>query len=298
METLQGLGPEQLGHFLDMAWHWAEAFVPRLVAAIIILTIGLVVAAWLDRLVRSLLGNVHMDPTLRPILAAAVRYAVVVLVAVVALTQLGIQTASLFAVIGAAGLAIGLALQGTLSNIAAGMMLLWLRPFHVGDYIEVGAQSGEVQEIGLFVCQLKTFDGLFLFLPNSAIWNQPLKNHTRNGGRLISVTVNVPATAELDRARQVLVDVASKVPTALPGQPPKVFIDKFDAGASMLNLMIWATPQGAGDIERRIIEQSKHALESLGDGFKPTQITRVVPPDSDPSRYLEGRDPWSRQAHR
>ena len=298
MDPLQNLGPQQLGHFVDMAWHWAEAFVPRLIAAIVILTIGFVVAGWLNRLVRSLLGNVHMDPTLRPILAAVVRYSVIVLVIVVALTQLGIQTASLFAVIGAAGIAIGLALQGTLSNIAAGIMLLWLRPFHVGDYIEVAGQSGAVQEIGLFVCQLRTFDGLFLFLPNSSIWNQPLKNHTRNGGRLISVNVSVPATAELDRVRQTLIDLASKIPSALPGQPPKVFIDKFDGAVLIMSLMIWATPQGAGDIERRIIEQSKHALESLGDGFKPTQITRVVPPDSDPSRYLEGRDPWSRQAHR
>jgi len=298
METLQSLGPQQLGHFFDVTWNWVEVFVPRLLAALIILALGFVIAGWLDRLVRGLLRNVRMDPTLPPILAASVRYAVIVLVIVVALTQLGIQTASLLAVIGAAGLAIGLALQGTLSNIAAGMMLLWLRPFHIGDYIEVGAQSGAVQEIGLFVCHLRTFDGLFLFLPNSAIWNQPLKNHTRNGGRLISVTVSVPATAELDRTRQALLDVASKVPSALPGQTPQIFIDKLDGGASMLNLMLWATPQGAGDIERRIIEQSKQALEALGDGFKPTQIVRTVPPDNDPSRYLESRDPWTRASHR
>ena len=84
------------------------------------------------------------------------RYAVLILVAIGALGQLGIQTTSLLAVIGAAGLAIGLALQGTLSNIAAGIMLLWLRPFHVGDFIEVSGHAGAVEEIGLFVCQLRT----------------------------------------------------------------------------------------------------------------------------------------------
>ncbi len=274
-----------------MAWHWAEAFLPRLVAAVLILAVGFIVAGWLDRLVRRLLGDVRMDPTLRPIMAAVVRYAVIILVIVVGLSQLGIQTASLFTVIGAAGLAIGLALQGTLSNIAAGMMLLWLRPFHVGDYIEVAGQSGSVEEIGLFVCQLQTFDGLFLFLPNASIWNQPLKNHTRNGGRLVSINVTVPASADLARVQRALIDVGSKAPCALPNRPPRVFIDKFDGGNLILNLTLWATPQGAGDVERQIIEASKQALEALGDNLKPTQIVRTVPPDSDPSRFLEGRRP-------
>jgi len=291
MNALQNLGPEQMGHLLDMAWLWTAAFVPRFVAALIILVVGFFIAGWLERLVRRLLSDVRMDPTLRPIMAAIVRYAVVILVIVIGLSQLGIQTASLFTVIGAAGLAIGLALQGTLSNIAAGMMLLWLRPFHVGDYIEVAGQSGAVEEIGLFVCQLRTFDGLFLFLPNSSIWNQPLKNHTRNGGRLVSINVSVPATADLRRVQQTLIDVASKSPSALPDRTPKVFIDKFDGGNLILNLMIWTTPQGAGDIERQIIVSAKQALEALGDGLKPTQIIRTVPPDNDPSRFLEERRP-------
>jgi small conductance mechanosensitive channel len=292
MDTLQSLSPQQFGHFLDVAWLWTEEFVPRVVATVIIVVLGFFVASWLDRLVRRLLGNVRMDPTLRPILGAVVRYSVTVLAIVVGLSQLGIQTASLLAVVGAAGLAIGLALQGTLSNIAAGMMLLWLRPFHVGDYIEVGGQSGAVEEIGLFVCQLRTFDGLFLFMPNSSIWNQPLKNHTRNGGRLISVSVSVPATADLDRVRQTLIDVASKMPNALPGRSPEVFVDKLDGGKVILTLTIWSTPQGAGDIERRIIEQARQAVDALGETTAPSQIVRTVPPDGDPSRFLESRRPW------
>src|SRR5256885_4046806 len=287
----QDLDSQQFGHLFEIGWHWAEAFLPRLIAALIILTVGFLVAGWIGRVLVRLLGDVHIDPTLRPILAAAVRYAVIVLVIVLGLSQLGIQTASLLAVVGAAGLAIGLALQGTLSNIAAGMMLLWLRPFHVGDYIEAGTQNGVVEEIGLFVCELRTFDGLFLFLPNSTMWNQPLKNHTRNGGRLVSVNVAVPATADLDRVRTTLVEVASKAPSVLPERPPKAFLEKFDGSNFILNLMVWATPQGAGDIERTIILGAKQALDSLGDSDKPSQITRTVPPDSDPSRFLEGRRP-------
>src|SRR5690348_6661370 len=165
------VNPQTLTHLADVTWQWAETFLPRLLAAAAMLVAGFIVAGWVERALRRLLGGVgHVDPTLKPILGAAARYTVVILTVIAALSQLGIQTASLLAVVGAAGLAVGLALQGTLSNIAAGIMLLWLRPFHLGDYIEVAGQSGAVQEIGLFVCQLKTFDGLFLFLPNSAIW--------------------------------------------------------------------------------------------------------------------------------
>src|SRR5262249_39939192 len=91
-----------------------------------------------------------------------VRYSILILVFIAALSQVGVQTASLFAVLGAAGIAIGLALQGTLSNIAAGLTLLWPRPFRVGDFIEVNGMVGTVGEIGLFVCHLETFDGIFL----------------------------------------------------------------------------------------------------------------------------------------
>ena len=162
---------------------------------------------------------------------------------------------------------------------------------HVFVNLRLRDRVGLTPAIHEAVCQLRTFDGLFLFLPNSSIWNQPLKNHTRNGGRLISVNIGVPATADIARVQQTLVDIAAKTPSALPDRPPKVFIDKVDGGNLILNLMVWSAPQGAGDIERKIIEASKQAIEALGENLKPTQIVRAVPPDSDPSRFLEGKRP-------
>jgi small conductance mechanosensitive channel len=122
--------PTHLDRLADVAWTWAAAFLPRLVAAVVILVIGTILARWVSRAVDKVSRRTtHIDPTLRPVLASMIRYAVLILVLIVALSQVGIQTASLLAVVGAAGLAIGLALQGTLSNFAAGLMLLWLRPF-------------------------------------------------------------------------------------------------------------------------------------------------------------------------
>ena len=283
------VNPQTLTHLADVTWQWAETFLPRLLAALAILVAGFVIAGWVERALRRLLGGVgNVDPTLKPILGAAARYAVVILTVIAALSQLGIQTASLLAVVGAAGLAVGLALQGTLSNIAAGIMLLWLRPFRIGDYIEVGGQSGTVEEIGLFNCRLRTFDGLFLFMPNSAIWNTPLKNDTRNGGRLLNVDVGLPATADLERARKTLIEVATKIPGVKSTPAPQTFLASFAGGALVLSLMTWTTAYDVGTVERAIVEGIKRALDALGDDFKPTQIVRTVPPDNDPSRFLGG----------
>jgi small conductance mechanosensitive channel len=283
---------QQLAHAADMVWSWVTLFAPRLAAALAITIAGFLAVDWLARLLRQVLAGVrYMDTTLKPVLVSIVRYTALILVVIAALSQLGIQTTSLLAVVGAAGLAIGLALQGTLSNIAAGIMLLWLRPFHIGDFIEVAGQSGEIKEIGLFVCHLRTYDGLFLFLPNSTIWNTPLKNYTRNGGRLVSVNIAVAASADLERTRQTLLDVAAGTPGTLKHPPPATFVDSVNDGAMVLNLAVWTIPQGAGTVERAIIESAKRGLEALGDGFAPKQIQRVAPPDNDPSRYLIGREP-------
>lgn len=288
----QDVNPQALNHFADATWRWAESFAPRLIAALVILIVGFIVAGWVEHALRRLLNRVtHVDPTLSPILGAAARYAIIILTVIAALSQLGVQTASLLAVVGAAGLAIGLALQGTLSNIAAGIMLLWLRPFRIGDYIEVHGQSGTVEEIGLFNCRLRTFDGLFLFLPNSAIWNAPLKNDTRNGARLLSVDVSLPATVDLERARQTLIEVATNLPGVMPTPAPQAFFASFAGGAPVLSLMVWTTARDAGGVERAIIDSVKRALDAQGDSFKPTQIVRTVPPDSDPSRFLTAGKP-------
>jgi small conductance mechanosensitive channel len=216
-----------------------------------------------------------------------IRYAVLILVLIVALSQVGIQTASLLAVVGAAGLAIGLALQGTLSNFAAGLMLLWLRPFRLGDFIEVGAIAGTVREMGLFACHLETFDGMFLFAPNSAIWNTPLKNHTRNAGRLVSIDVTVASNADIDRARDILVAMAERDSRVLKMPPPHVFVDSLTGTGLLLNLRIWASHDDVGELQHTIIEQAMHELEDAGiEALQPQQVVRIIPPDSDPSRLL------------
>lgn len=287
------LSPEGIDRAIDVAWTWTAAFLPRFIAAILILIVGSIVARWLSRAIFTATSrSAHIDATVRSMLAAIVRYSILILVFIAALSQIGLQTASLFAVLGAACIAIGLALQGTLSNIAAGLMLLWLRPFHVGDFIEVNGMAGTVREIGLFVCHHETFDGIFLFAPNSTIWNQALRNHTRNAGRLVSVNVTVPSKADLDRVRDILLTMARGDRRVLERPQPRVFVESLSGAGLLLNLRVWARHESVAELQREIVEHAKAELDSGTETLQPQQVVRVVPPDSDPSRLLSPAQPY------
>ena len=172
----------------------------------------LIIGFWLSgraaKFIRVQTGKIsRADPTLSPILASIARYAGLILTFVVALGQFGIQTTSIIAVLGAAGLAIGLALQGTLSNVAAGIMLLLLRPFGVGDWIEANGISGTVREIGLFATQIDTFENIYISVPNSSIWSSIIINHSRHDVRRMDIDIGIGYESDLDVAEQALMSL-------------------------------------------------------------------------------------------
>jgi small conductance mechanosensitive channel len=280
--------PTALQRLSDFAWTSAELFLPPLILALVILVAGVVAANWAARTVTAALARTgHIDETARPALATAARYGILILTFIAALSQIGVQTTSLLAALGAAGLAIGLALQGTLANIAAGIMLLWLRPFRVGDYIEIvsgTAFAGTVKEIGLFACMLETYDGLFVFAPNSAIWTFPLRNHSRTAGRLVSFNVGLAPGADLERARAILLEAIGEEPGVLREPPPEVFVANLTGGAPLATCRLWAAHESIGPVQRSMLEAARRALDAAG--LPPTELVRTIPADSDPSRLL------------
>jgi small conductance mechanosensitive channel len=290
------LAPRNLDALTAMAWTWAVAFTPRVLAAAAILTIGVYISRWMSKVTIDIAERTgRVDQTIEPIVRTSLRYAILILVIVAALSQLGVQTASLLAVLGAAGLAIGLALQGTLSNIAAGIMLIWLRPFRVGDYIEVIAGNpiaGTVKEIGLFACLIQNYDGPVLFAPNSTIWNFALRNHNRNGGRRVSLSVGLSEKADLEKARAILLETMASDGRVLKTPAPDVFVDQLDGGDFSLTCRLWTTPANVGDVQRSMIARAKRRLESAAaDSLAPNHIARIAPPDSDPSRLMTAEVP-------
>ena len=144
----------------------------EVLGAVLILLFGWIVAGWAGRATRNAVERIAwMDGTIKPLIASIVRYLIVIITIVAVLNRFGVQTTSIIAVLGAAGLAVGLALQGTLSNVAAGVMILFLRPFKVGDYVSAAGTAGTVAEVGLFTTELTTPDNVFISVPNSQIIN-------------------------------------------------------------------------------------------------------------------------------
>jgi small conductance mechanosensitive channel len=286
----QIVSPHQLDFYTSMLWTWSVAFLPRLITTLLLLAAGFWLSGWAARNLRVILARAgHVDTTLQPIIAAIVRYAILIFVFMAALSQIGIQTASLFAVLGAAGLAVGLALQGTLTNIAAGIMLLWLRPFHLNDYIEVPANniSGRVKDIGLFVCLLETFEGITIFAPNSTIWNSALRNHSRSSGRLISFIVTLPNSANVGKAAHVVTGMLGNDERVLKSPQPLVFVEAQTASGILLNCSFHVPADKVGEVQRSIIGDAERQLAAAGiETMTPQQIARVIPPDSDPSRIM------------
>ncbi len=173
-----GIDPQTV---LPTLIHLLTTWGVKVIAAIVVLVAGRFIAGWARRLVRKVLQRSGTDATLVPFLASALYYFIVAFVAIAVLGMVGIQTASLVAILGAAGLAIGLALQGALSSVAAGVMLLLFRPFRVGDSIEAGGNAGIVETIGLFFTTLTTGDNVLIIIPNARVYGGTLKNFSARG---------------------------------------------------------------------------------------------------------------------
>jgi len=282
------LAVARVNSFAGVAWSWTAAFTPRVVAAVIIIVGGLLLSYWLRRMVRGMAARSHrFDPTLEPVLIAAIRYSFVILIVLLVLNQLGIQTTSLLAVLGAAGLAVGLALQGTLSNIAAGIMLLWLRPFRIGDYIDVNHISGRVEETGLFACVIRTYDGARLFAPNSTIWNFALRNNTATGRRLLAIGVTLGGDAETP-GRTAIEAALKAVPGVLDNPVPEIFLDSVGTGNVTLTCLLWTRSTDYGRMQREIAARIRAELAAAG--IAPADIlgiARVAPDPADPMRFVD-----------
>lgn len=206
----------------------------------------------------------RMDPTLLPLFAGIAGYAVYIVAIVIVLDIFGVNTNSIVALLGAAGLAVGLALKDTLSNIASGIMMLILRPFRVGDYITFSGTGGTVEEISLFTTILQTPDGQYISAPNSNVWNATIQNSTRNGTRRMDVVVGVAYDDDLDagfRALQQIVDEESRF---LKDPAPQVMVQSLGDSSVNLQIRAWATVDDYWAIWWEMQKKVKVGVEAAG----------------------------------
>jgi small conductance mechanosensitive channel len=236
-----------------------------LLGALAILVVGWIGANWARRMVTSALGRFkNLDPTLVPVIVNTVRYTILVFVGVAVLARFGVQTTSIIAVLGAAGLAIGLALQGTLQNISAGIMLLIIRPLRSGDYIDADGIAGTVNEIGLFVTEMTTFDGVFVSVPNSQLWGRAIKNFTRNTTRRVDVPVGIAYDDNMDTAMEALLNLMKSDERVLPDPECQTMITELGDSAVVVTMRCWVHRDNYWGVLFDLNKRGKETVEAAG----------------------------------
>jgi len=258
---MNGIDLEQtLTVLINLATAWGL----KLIGAIAVLLIGRWIAGWTRRLIKRVMTRGDLDATLVPFVAGMVYYLILAFVAVAALGMVGVQTASMVALLGAAGLAVGLALQGTLSNFAAGVMLLIFRPFRVGDYIEAGGTAGTVGSVGLFATTLNTPDNVRIVVPNGTVYGNTIKNYaaneTRRNDMVVGISYDDDIGQAIDAVRKVLHDDAR----VLTDPAPVVAVSGL--GDSSVDIVVrpWCKKEDYWDLRFHLMQALKEQLEAAG----------------------------------
>lgn len=259
------MSQEQIELFINQLVAWAAEALPQIISAILLLVAGLWFAGFATRSVKSVMERSgRIDPTLTSALGSIVRYALIVVVIVAVLSQLGIQTTSILAALGAIGLAVGLALQNTLSNVAAGFMLLWLRPFRIGDYIDAEGVAGTVKHIGLFGSELHSWDGIFQFVPNSQLWNSRVANYTRLPTRLLELKFGIAYDDDIAKAKEVLEKTVQNDERVLETPAPQIMTYELADSAVTIAVRVWTNTGDYWGAKWALTEIGKLRLEDAG----------------------------------
>ncbi len=236
----------------------------RVLGALAVLILGRWIAKRLRSITHEALGRTGMEPMLIPFTTSMVYWGLMAFVGIAVLGLFGVPTASFVAVIGAAGLAIGLALQGTLANFASGVMILTFRPFVVGHVVEVGGTVGTVAEVGLFSTDLNTFDNIRVTIPNSQIYGQTIKNFSANQTRRVDMIVGVSYGDDLEVARNTIMEVLRSDPRVLSEPEPVVAVSEL--GDSSVNFVVrpWCDRTEFHPLRFELTRRFKVELENAG----------------------------------
>lgn len=236
--------------------------------ALALLLIGWSLAKWAESATKKALNrSPRIDLMLSSFLSSLVKYLVLVFTVIAVLNQFGVQTASLIAVLGAAGLAIGLAMQGTLSNIAAGVMLLIFRPFRIGDYVEISGQSGTVHTINLFITELTTPDNKQIIVPNSNIWGQSVINYSYHSTRRLDLEVGIGYGDDIDQAIRIVKDILDAESRTMKDPEPMIAVDNLGASSVDLTIRVWVNADDYWPLKFDLTKRLKQTFDAKGIGI-------------------------------
>lgn len=239
----------------------------RVLAALAILFFGRIAAGWVRRLVSRMMSSGRADPIITGFVSSITYVAAMVFVVLAALGQLGIQTTSFIAVLGAAGLAIGLALQGSLSNFAAGFLLIMFRPFKVGDFIEGAGVSGSVETIQIFTTTLRTPDNKTVIVPNAKLLDDNITNYSAKETRRVDMTVGVSYDADLSEVKRILSEIAAGDSRVRPEPAPLIAVSELADNSVNLVMRVWTKTGDYWALRFDTIETIKKRFDEAGIGI-------------------------------
>lgn len=246
-----------------------ETLVPALVSygleivgGMVILIAGWVIAGWVSRRIERLLEkSSKIDSTLKPIFVTGTKVLILVITFLAVLNKLGVETASIIALVGTIGLAIGLALQGTLSNIASGMMLLILRPFNIGDVVDLNGTIGIVDQIGLFVTEMHTFDNIYVSLPNSKVWGNKIENYTKNATRRVDMEFGIHYDDDIDKAMKIINEVLGSDERVLSEPEPLIAVGTLADSSVNIRVRPWTQTENVWPLRYDLIKRIKQRFD-------------------------------------
>lgn len=245
---------------------------PKLISALLILFIGIYSIRFINNLVKRIMVKRELDPTLSKFLADILIWVLRVLLFVTFISKLGIETSSFVAILGAAGLAIGMSLQGSLSNFAGGMLIILFKPFRVGDTIEAQGVTGTVKEIQVFVTKLLTVNNQTIFVPNGVLSNGVITNYSVEGNRRADLVFTISYDTNIKNAKEIVMNVLETHPKVLKTPAPSVMVKDLTDNSIHLAVRPWTKNEDFGIVSSDVLEQCKTAFDEAGIIIQPFTV--------------------------
>lgn len=250
--------------YLDLITQLIVEFSPNVITAILILLIGLWSISIITKTFKRVMIKRNIEITLSNFIGNLLFWALRILLFITVIAKLGVETSSFVAVLGAAGLAVGLALQGSLSNFAGGILIILFKPFKVFDVIEVQGEIGTVQEIQIFNTRLLTPNNQAVYIPNGILSNGVIKNYTQEGKRRTDLTIGIAYNADIKKAKEILLEVAYSHPCVLKEPNPMIVVTALADSSINLAVRVWAENEHFFTVSSDMLENGKVALEKAG----------------------------------
>ena len=258
--------------------NWSVSLIGKIVIAVLIWFIGKKIIRVLDKLVKKMLDRSTLDKGVVNFVVSVLKFVMYAILIMIVVDKLGFQTTSLLTLFGSAALAIGMSLQGSLSNFAGGVLILLFKPFKIGDFVkeDVHGNEGLVEGIDLFYTRMRTFDNKIVIIPNGSLANTSITNYTANNKRRIEIKVGISYDSDMKRAKDILMNVINSQDGILKNEDNKVYVDALEESQITIGTMAWVMTDDYWKIKWELTEKFKNALDDAGIEIPFNQLSVTI----------------------